>query len=195
MIPPGCVGSRSTIEVIHGSERRQLVCSRSHRTLRARVPSIPITDVAAACPSTSAAVLDQPRKHSAVGAAGLVSDALHQDPTATVELDGDLQDPEAGQGEQQRRTVGHGSWLSSADGGIPATPDESFILDDDETIATVHYGHADILREQLISEWRAGFRVPQVVNQRHMLRRLPGWWAGLPRGTIRSQHQWQAPAV
>ena len=41
MIPPGCVGSRSTIEVIHGSELRQVaVCSMPswiHRTPRARI--------------------------------------------------------------------------------------------------------------------------------------------------------------
>ena len=98
MIPPGRVGSRSTIEVIHGFERRHppngstfaadfpaagaptapagpptsaaavaagagpccsTVCSgagsRCHRTLRARVSSMPIIDVGAACPTTSTA--------------------------------------------------------------------------------------------------------------------------------------------
>lgn len=98
------------------------------------------------------------------------------------------------------------SCRSRAEIGIPATPDESFILDDDDTIATVrrahreaceasrratsslglydlvhgnrggplplrwvylhmlreltqHYGHADILREQLINEQRTRRRL------------------------------------
>ncbi|GEM_PF-4599541 len=42
---PGPVVSASTNEVIHGSVRRHPVCSRSHRTLRARVSSMPNTRV------------------------------------------------------------------------------------------------------------------------------------------------------
>ena len=42
MIPPGWAGSRSTIEVIHGSLRAQLVSLKNQRTLRARVSSMPI---------------------------------------------------------------------------------------------------------------------------------------------------------
>jgi len=42
MIPPGRVGSRSTIEVIHGSERLHTVSARTQPARRVRVSSIPI---------------------------------------------------------------------------------------------------------------------------------------------------------
>jgi hypothetical protein len=56
IIPPGWDGSRSTIEVIHGSLRAQPVSLKNQRTLRARVSSMPIIIVGAACPSTWTAV-------------------------------------------------------------------------------------------------------------------------------------------
>lgn len=59
MIPPGRPGSKSTIEVIHGSERRHGPVpsspSRVQRTLRARVSSIPIIAVGTAGPAAAAA--------------------------------------------------------------------------------------------------------------------------------------------
>jgi hypothetical protein len=57
MIPAGRAGSRSTIEVIHGSLRVRPVSLKNHRTLRALVSSTPIIIVVgAACPSASTAV-------------------------------------------------------------------------------------------------------------------------------------------
>ena len=61
MIPPREAGSRSTIEVIHGSERRQPTSASNQRTLRARVSSIPIMVVGAAGPSASAAAATSTR--------------------------------------------------------------------------------------------------------------------------------------
>lgn len=65
MIPPERLGSRSTIEVIHGFDRRHVsfmaMPSEIQRTLRARVSSIPIIVVGAACPRTSAAALTKIR--------------------------------------------------------------------------------------------------------------------------------------
>ena len=56
MIPPGWAGSRSTIEVIHGSLRAQPLSLKNQRTLRARVSSMQIIVVGAAWPSTWTAV-------------------------------------------------------------------------------------------------------------------------------------------
>ena len=61
MIPLGWDGSRSTIEVIHGSLRAQPLSLRNQRTLRARVSSMPIIVVGAACPSTWTAVATRMR--------------------------------------------------------------------------------------------------------------------------------------
>ena len=206
MIPPLEAGSRSTIEVIHGSVRRHPTSCSSQRTLRARVSSIPITVVGAACPSRSAAaatstrctvhhatpcstatsliarfrpvtaclilirrravsraragswvlvwrerpaltqrfgadepaladpqpqrhrpvrqvpharrgpVLHQRRQHPASRTPALPLDALDQDTAAPVRVSRHVQNPEPRHREQQRRTVGHSSWLSSAEG-------------------------------------------------------------------------------
>jgi hypothetical protein len=65
MIPPGWLGSRSTIEVIHGFDRRHVsffsMSCWIQRTLRARVSAIPIIMVGAACPSTPPAALTKIR--------------------------------------------------------------------------------------------------------------------------------------
>jgi len=61
MIPAGWAGSRSTIEVIHGSLRRQPVSLKNQRTLRALVSSMPIIEVGATCPSAWTAVATRMR--------------------------------------------------------------------------------------------------------------------------------------
>src|SRR5665647_1023131 len=61
MIPAGWAGSRSTIEVIHGSLRAQPVSLKNQRTGRARVSSMPIIVVGAACPSAATAVATRMR--------------------------------------------------------------------------------------------------------------------------------------
>jgi hypothetical protein len=61
MIPPREAGSTSTIEVIHGSVRRQPTSASNQRTLRARVSSIPIIEVGVAGPSVSAATATSTR--------------------------------------------------------------------------------------------------------------------------------------
>ena len=84
MIPPGRPGSKSTIEVIHGSERRHGPVpsspSRVQRTLRARVSSIPIIAVGTAGPAAAVAARTRIRwavAHAIPHSAAAVAVAAH----------------------------------------------------------------------------------------------------------------------